>query len=96
MAEEKQQWHLDKKVPVSIIVVIVLQIIAGAWSIATVTATLNETVRRVEVLEADRNANRLDSLRTSDRLARIEERLEGQNAILKRIERLLDKRDNEQ
>jgi hypothetical protein len=44
-SEESLGWHLDKKVPISIIVVVLVQAAAGLWAIADIK-------KDVEVLKA--------------------------------------------
>jgi len=36
MEQSDNRWHLDKKVPISIIVVLVMQGVAGIWMIAEI------------------------------------------------------------
>ena len=48
---DNQHWHLDRKVPVTIIVVLVMQGIAGLWVIADIK-------KDVEILKAAQWAQR--------------------------------------
>lgn len=36
MSETKESWHLDKKVPISLIAVLVMQAGAGIWAVADI------------------------------------------------------------
>lgn len=43
--DEKESWHFDKRVPISIIVVLIFQFISGLWFIADIK-------KDVEILKA--------------------------------------------
>lgn len=45
MTEQDSRWHLDRKVPISIVLVIMMQGVAGIWMIA-------EIKKDVELLKA--------------------------------------------
>ena len=84
------QWHLDKKVPIALIVTVAVQLAAFIWMAAKLdsrVSTLEETDRRHDssiqtlVVERDGIRDRLRSLEevqkaTNDLLRRIDERLE--------------------
>lgn len=74
------QWHLDRRVPIALIMAIGVQTVGIVWWAATISS-------RVEVLE-QRLASTADQ---RDRIIRLEVNQENQTAILKRIEEKLDK-----
>lgn len=78
--EEKPGWHLDKRVPIALILALIVQT-AGvvAWF-----ATLDSRLASVETWQEKNDATR-------DRLATIETQLSGMKDTLVRIERKLDK-----
>lgn len=85
------QWHLDKKVPIALIITIFLQIAAFVWMAAKLDS-------RVSVLEAtDRRHERAIELLISerdgirDRLKGLEEVQKATNSLLIRIDEKLDR-----
>jgi len=71
---DDRNWHLDKRVPVALIVTIVMQTIGIVWWAASISA-------RVEVLE-----RRLDEARhNQSRIVRLEA---NQNAVYQRLDRI--------
>jgi Tfp pilus assembly protein PilO len=54
--DEKESWHLDKRVPVSIILVLCVQFVSGLWFIADIK-------KDVEILKAAR----IDQLQRDER-----------------------------
>jgi hypothetical protein len=75
---EDNKWHLDKRVPLALIFAIVVQtIVVVSW-----LASLGE---RVNGLERTRDA----TAPQSDRLTRVEVKIEGIQATTERIERLI-------
>lgn len=74
-------WHLDKRVPIGIIIAILVQTVTITWyasQLANQVETNREEIARI----------RMQSQNTPERLARIEEKL---NAIIARM----DRRDND-
>lgn len=93
-----EAWHLDKKVPVTIILTILLQTAALIWWASKMdsrVATLEETDRRADQIHAVTDA-KLESLRGDrDRLVRMETQLEGIHRSIQRLEtRLLENNGN--
>lgn len=75
-------WHLDKRVPIALIVTLLAQSFAAVWWASAMHG-------RVSVLES-----RLDSMTDQrDRIIRLEVNSEHQTQILQRIERKLDASD---
>jgi hypothetical protein len=79
MKEQPEPWHLDKKVPLALIVTLVLQTFAAVWW----ASGLSQRVASLEAL----TANSQDML---ERTVRIETRVDGMKEILARIEKKLD------
>ena len=50
-ALQQNHWHLDKRVPVSIIIVLLVQMIAGIWSYAEAPDHLGFSRRTVKWLQ---------------------------------------------
>lgn len=93
-----ENWHLDKKVPIAIILAIVVQTSGLIWW----AATLNSRVSSLEARDStqqtliDSRAKLADDrwenfMRERDRMARLEEKLAAAVDMLKRIETKLDR-----
>lgn len=54
MNETKESWHLDKKVPISLIVVLLMQGAAGLWAIADIKKDV-ELLKAAQVEQAKRD-----------------------------------------
>lgn len=75
MAEEDKQWHLDKRVPISLLLAILLQTIGVVWWGATMA-------EKVVVLK-----DRMDAIApNSDRLTRVEVKVDTLLGSVSRIE----------
>ncbi len=80
------RWHLDKRVPVALIIAIMAQTVSVVWWAASLSA-------RVGVLERDWASFEVIATRLraqEDRQARADERLQALYARLERIDRKLD------
>lgn len=80
-----EHWHLDKRVPLALIATLFLQTAGIVWWASGINT-------RVESLEASMRITGADR----DRLARVEEKLEGTKELLvsidKRLERMEERR----
>ncbi len=72
-------WHLDKRVPIALILALGVQVMAGVWA----AATLSARVDAIETWVADNK-------RVSDRLTRMETRQEYMIQTIERIDRKLE------
>lgn len=73
-----RSWHLDKRVPVALLISLAVQTGAIIWWAAGITARL-EQVERQQAASAPH----------SERLTRVETRLEAVQSGIERIERLV-------
>lgn len=80
MSEEKPGWHLDKRVPLALILALLVQ----TGGVVAWFATLDSRITTVEAWQEKNDATR-------DRLTAIETQLSGMKDSLVRIERKLDK-----
>src|SRR3546814_15995778 len=85
MAAERESWHLDRRVPLALILALTVQTGGIVWWAATLQANGEALQSRVEKLEAQASSG----LQIGERIARLEERLEGVRSDTGRIERLL-------
>lgn len=74
----KEQWHLDKRVPLALIVTIIIQTAGLVWW----ASSLSE---RVNSLERSRDA----TAPQADRLTRVEVKIESIQSGVERIERMI-------
>ena len=96
----REPWHLQKGVPIAVILGMLLQTVGVVWFGATAVAGVNHTVaehqRRIVALEAANARMNDEARRVSDVLARLEERLAAQTTILRRLEEtLMPRRDGQ-
>lgn len=80
---DKEQWHLDKKVPIAIIIALCIQtisfiVIAAAWK-----TSVDSRLERLEKSESDNSAQ-------GDRILVLEQQLKFIVDSLSRIEKKLD------
>lgn len=78
MSDDDKQWHLDKRVPIALIVTIAIQTGGIIWW----SASLNERVNYLERSAAV-------TMPQGDRLTRVEVKLENVERGVERIERLI-------
>ncbi len=95
-----ENWHLDKKVPIAIILAIVVQTCALVWW----AAKLDARVSTLEVHDGDQQRFLEASTKLSDerwelinrereRTTRLEEKMSAAVDVLRRIEQKLDRLD---
>lgn len=93
MAADLDSWHLDRKVPVTIIMTILVQTAGLIWWASKMdsrVATLEEADRRFDQRHVVADA-KLEALRGDrDRLVRMETQLEGIQKSIARLEQKLD------
>lgn len=89
---ESNSWHLDKKVPISLIAAILIQsAVFGGWLArqdSRVGYTEDQIAEMKIAIEARRNS--YDELKTA--MTRLEEQMKYQTDLLRRLEVLLDQR----
>ncbi len=79
--EADARWHLDKRVPISLLLGMLLQTVGAFWWAATVSERINNLEKR-----ADATAPQ------ADRLTRVEVKLDGVQDAIGRVERLIQQR----
>jgi hypothetical protein len=84
--EQDAHWSIDKKVPLALLIGLVLQAGAGVWFAAALQGQVNTHDRRIGSLEVSDTRIHEDARRISEALARLDERLQAQTAILRRVE----------
>lgn len=87
---EPQAWHLDKRVPLSIILTILLQLAVFIWFASQVTSQVETNKAAIEALAGEVKSVKNDAVTQAIQLGRIEAILENTNSSINRVERLLD------
>jgi TolA-binding protein len=86
-----QGWHLDKRVPISIIAVLVAQFAAGVWMVANMNGTIQRNTADITRLERSLETMATASQIQAVQLGRIEEQVGGLRGD---IQRLLNRLEN--
>lgn len=66
---EDSRWHLDKKVPIALLLAILANIFVGIWYAGRMDLILSQYERRIVVLEAQRVSDDRDTAALKERLA---------------------------
>lgn len=86
--QEDKHWHVDRRVPLALIVTILggiaAQTIAGVWWASSMEG-------RVSVIERDRERERVTLAPQGERITRIEVKIENVENVVRRIEDILKK-----
>lgn len=78
-SDTENQWHLDRRVPVAIILTLVVQLVGFGMLIGNI----ENRVKTLEIASSSRSV-------LPERMARLEERLVSLQRVLERIDRKLD------
>jgi hypothetical protein len=82
-----EPWHLDRKVPVAIILTVALQTVGIVWWAASLSSRVEQHAAQIDALRSAETARAIEDRRISEGLARLDERLKSQTEILQRLER---------
>ena len=85
--ESERHWHLDRRVPVALIVTIIMQTIGIVWWAASISARVDVLERRLE--ETRTNQSRIVRLEANQ--SAVYQRLDRIEAASRRIEAKLDR-----
>ena len=75
------QWHLDKRVPIALIVTLILTSASGIWFVAEINSRLSYIERSIAQSQSD-----------SGQIIQIKEQLRGIERIVQRLEQYFDRR----
>lgn len=86
------EWHLDKRVPITIIIGMVGQVVGLIWGAAIMFKDIDNNSKGIKYL-----SNRVDTIETAAsnqavQLGRIEENVDGMRGDLNRLLNILDRR----
>jgi TolA-binding protein len=82
---QDQGWHLDKRVPISIIAVLVAQFAAGVWMVANMNGTIQRNTADITRLERSLETMATASQIQAVQLGRIEEQVGGLRGDIQRL-----------
>ncbi|MBX9596137.1 MAG: hypothetical protein K2X46_17360 [Roseomonas sp.] len=83
--DDREPWHLDKRVPIALILAVAVQTAGMVWWAGQLSARVDQHAAMIADLRLADTAQMIDSRRTSDALARMDERLKAQTDILNDI-----------
>ena len=83
-------WHLDKRVPISIIVVLVVQMLGGAWMVSKMHSDIASNTRDIARHERAIEVMTISSQEQAVQLGRIEESMSAMRGDIARLVRLLE------
>lgn len=87
---DREPWHLDRRVPVALILVIIGQTAGAVWWASTISGAVADHSRRVALLETSKVEDARADRDSADRLARIEERQRASQDSLVEIKQQLN------
>jgi len=85
-----KQWRIEKRVPVTLIMVLLAQFGAGAWFISALSADVKNNSEEILSIEKSVSVFRDKNDDVKSRVIRIEEKLISQHDLLERILRRVD------
>ncbi len=80
-SDYERQWHLDKKVPLALIVTIIAQTIIAAWAASNIWTRVGELEHKVEIAAPQ-----------AERIIRLETKVDGITGSLAEIKALVSRR----
>jgi hypothetical protein len=81
--EYEKQWHLDKKVPLALIVTIIAQTVIAAWAASNIWTRVGELEHKVEIATPQ-----------AERIIRLETKVDGITGSLAEIKTLVSRRSD--
>jgi hypothetical protein len=88
-AVEREPWHLDKKVPLALIMTMFLQTIGIIWWAASLSTRVDHQERQIVGLVQAEQQTKLEARRIGEWLSRVDERIAAQTEMLRRLEQTL-------
>lgn len=80
--DEAKAWHLDRKVPVALILAMASQLALGVWWMSGMSSRVAHLESRIPALEQSDATNVVEMRRISEQLARMDERIIALTALL--------------
>jgi hypothetical protein len=85
MATETDHWTLDRRVPISIIFVLVAQFAGGVWMLANMNGEIQRNAGDIARVERSVELMAVSSQQQAVQLGRIEEQIGGLRTDLQRL-----------
>lgn len=85
MSEHNEPWHLDKRVPIALIVTIAAQTMGIVWWASSLDHRVRTVEREIVALMQSDSAQRDEMRRTTEYLARLDERVVQMMSVLKEM-----------
>lgn len=82
---EKSQWHLDKRVPLALILTILLQSMGAAWWASMTTEKISQIERRLDIFSTEDNTTRQQVQQQGRDIAVLAEQIKNTNNTLDRL-----------
>ena len=84
-------WHLDKRIPVALIITMISTIAGGSMWVGTLDTRVDQHEKSITALESANQVRTSEMIRIEGRLSSLEATSQAQLETLRRIERLLDR-----
>ncbi len=91
-----EPWHLDKKVPLALIMTMALQTLGVIWWAASLSTRVEHQERQIVALNASDAQSKQEARRIGEWLSRVDERIAAQTEMLRRVEVTLSARNQQQ
>ena len=91
--QQRESWHLDRRVPLALIIAIIAQTAAAIWWAAGIDASDARQNERIAYYDKLIDARIIQFEIVNTRLTKLEVRLDGITESLNRIERSLNQRN---
>jgi hypothetical protein len=95
-AVEREPWHLDKKVPLALIMTMFLQTVGIIWWAASLSTRVEHQERQIIALNTSDAQAKQEARRIGEWLSRVDERIAAQTEMLRRVEVSLTARTQQQ
>ncbi len=82
-------WHLDKKVPLALILTMALQTVCVIWWAASLSTRVDHQERQIAGLVMSEQQTKQEARRIGEWLSRVDERIAAQTEMLRRLETTL-------
>jgi hypothetical protein len=83
---EREPWHLDKKVPLALILSMAIQTVLIVWWAASLSSRVEHQERQIVALTTSDAQAKQEARRIGEWLSRVDERIAAQTEMLRRVE----------
>jgi hypothetical protein len=92
MEESKESWHLNKSVPISLIVALIMQAAAIVWTVSNMSSTIDRNA--IEIVRLDARTSSLEKIvqEQAVAMARIDENIK---AIRQYVEQMIKQQQSQ-